>query len=169
LVFFFFNNFQLPVHYDVGLEHFSTLRQDKSTLISNHIQEWCKEMRLIKSYIPLDFLLEWFLKCLLPYISKDVSTSRVTYEEGAIFKSHQLDLIYAQYGILYEIISDAPWSNYDPIQNPGPHDDGIIGSTNAKTIDLVMNQLKDLSLSHPVARNILASSSTTQLVDMHYV
>jgi hypothetical protein len=146
-----------------------TLRQDKSTHISDHIKEWHKRKRLIKSYIPPEFLLEWFLKSLLPYISKDVSTSRVTSEEEAIFKAQQLDLIYAQSRMLYEIIPDTPQSNYDPRQKPGPHADDIIGSTNAKTTDLVMNQLKYLSLNPYVAGQATTSSSTTPSVDVHSV
>jgi hypothetical protein len=113
--------------------------------------------------------LEWFLKSPLPYISKDVSTYRVTYEEEAIFKSQQLDLIYAQFGMLYEFIPDAPRSNYDPRQNHGPHVDGIIGSVNAKSTDLVTNQLKDLSLIQSVAGQASSSSSTpTQSTDVHF-
>ena len=54
-----------------------TFWQDKATHISNHIQEWRRRKRLIKSFIPPEFLLKWFLKSLLPYIAKDVSTSRV--------------------------------------------------------------------------------------------
>jgi hypothetical protein len=79
------------------------------------------------------------LKSLFPYISKDVSTSGVTCEEEAIFKYQQLDLIYSQYGMVYEIIPNAPQSNYDPRQNLGPRADGIIGSANPKYKDLVMN------------------------------
>jgi hypothetical protein len=125
---------------------------------------------LIKAYIPPEFLLEWFLKSLLPYISKDVSTSGVTSEEEFIFKAQQLDLIYAQSGMLYEILPDAPRSNYDPRQNLGPHVDGIIGFANAKSTDLVMNQLKELSLSQSVAGQASSSSSTpTQSMDVHYV
>jgi hypothetical protein len=115
----------------------SALHQDKATHISDHIQEWHRWKRLIKAYIPPEFLLEWFLKSLLPYISKDVSTSGVTSEEEAIFKSQQLDLIYAQSGMLYKILPDTPRSNYDPRQNLGPHADGIIGSANVKSTDLV--------------------------------
>jgi hypothetical protein len=115
-------------------------------------------------------MLEWFLKSLLSYISKDVSTCGVTSEEEAIFKAQQLDLIYDQSGILYEIIHDAPQSNYDPRQNLGPHVDGIIGSANAKSTDLVTNQLKDLSLIQPVAGQASTSSSTpTQSADVHSV
>jgi hypothetical protein len=100
MVLIFLNHFQLLVPYDVSLELLSALLQDKSTHISDHIQEWRRWKRLIKAYIPLEFLLEWFLKYLLPYISKDVSTYRVTSEDESIFKAHQLDLIYAKYGML---------------------------------------------------------------------
>jgi hypothetical protein len=91
----------------------------------------------MKAYIPQFFLIEWFLKSLLPYISKDVSTSGVTYEEEAIFKAQKLDLIYAQSGMLYMIVLDALRSNYYPRQNPEPHADGIVGSVNVKSAELV--------------------------------
>ena len=77
LVMNFINHFQLPVRYDVGTELLSTFRQDKYTHISDDIQEWRRWKRLIKAFIPPEFLLEWFLKYLLPYIAKDVSTSGV--------------------------------------------------------------------------------------------
>jgi hypothetical protein len=130
MVLIFLNHFQLLVRYDVGIELLSALRQDKATHILDHIKEWCRRKRLIKAYIPPEFLLEWFLKSLLPYISKDVSTSRVSSQEEVVFKAQQLDLIYAQSGMLYEIILDTPRSNYDPRQNLRPQVDGIIGSAN---------------------------------------
>jgi hypothetical protein len=120
LVLVFLNHFQLLVRYDVDTDILSTFHQDKATHISDHIQEWCRRKWLIKATIPLEFLLEWFLKSLLSYISKDVSTYGVMTEEEAIFKSQQLDIIYAQSGMLYEIIPDAPWSNYDPRKILGP-------------------------------------------------
>jgi hypothetical protein len=127
------------VHYDVGIELLSSFHQDKAMNISDHIQEWHRQKRLIKAYIPPEFFLEWFLKSLLPYISKDVSTFEVKSKEEVIFKSQQLDLIYAQSRMLYEILPNASRSNYDPKQKLGPHVDGIIGSANAKSIDLVTN------------------------------
>jgi hypothetical protein len=116
LVMVFLNHFQLPIRYDVGLELLSTLRQDTATHISDHIQEWRRWKRLIKTPIPPTFLLEWFLKSLHPPISKDVATSGVTTEEEAIFRAQQLDLIYAQSGMLYHLLPDAPRSTYDPRQ-----------------------------------------------------
>ena len=93
---------------------------------------------MIKAFILLEFLLEWFLKLLLPYIAKDVSTSGVQNEEQAIFRAQELDLIYAQSGLLYEIIPNAPHSSFDPKVKPGPHVDGIVGCTSTKTMDLVV-------------------------------
>ena len=90
---------------------------------------------MIKAFIPPEFLLEWFLKSLLPYIAKDVSTSRVQNEEQTIFRVQEMDLIYAQSGLLYEIIPNAPRSNFDPKFKTGPHADGIVGSASTKPED----------------------------------
>ena len=68
---------------------------------------------MIKANIPPEFLLEWFLKSLFSYISKDVSTSRVATEEEAILRDQQLNLIYVHSQIIYEIIPNAPRSNMD--------------------------------------------------------
>jgi hypothetical protein len=64
-----------------------------------------------------------------------------------MFKSQQLDLICTQSGMLYEILPDAPRSNYDPRQKPKPHADGIVGSANVKSADSVTSHLKELSLN----------------------
>jgi hypothetical protein len=146
MVLVFLNHFQLSIFYDTAIEILLAFRQEKSTLISYHIQEWHRQKRFIKAYIPLEFLLEWFLKPLQPYISKDVSTSRVTSEEEEILKSQHLDLVYVQSGMLYEILPNASRSRYDPKKNLEPHADGIVGSKNVKSTDLVTSQLKELSL-----------------------
>ena len=104
----FLNHFQLLVCYDLGTKLLSTFRQDKATHISDHIQEWRRWKQLIKAFIPPEFLLEWFLKSLLPYIAKDVSTYGVQNEEKEIFWAQEVDLIYAQSRLLYEIIPNAP-------------------------------------------------------------
>jgi len=167
MVLVFLNHFQLSVHYDAGLELLSTLSQDKATHISYHIQEWRRQERLIKTYMPPEFLLEWFLKSLQPYISKDVSTFGFTSKEEVIFKAQWLDLIYTQSGMLYEILLDTPRSNYDPRQKLGPHVDGIVGSANVKSADSVTSHLKELSLNQSVGG--LASfvfSNPTQSVNV---
>jgi hypothetical protein len=123
---------------------------------------------LIKTPIPSAFLLEWFLKSLHAPISKDVATSGVTTKEEAIFRAQQLDLIYAQSGMLYHLLPDTPQSTYDPRQKPGPHADGIVGSANVKSADSETNQLKELSLSQSVGGPASSvSSNPTQSADVH--
>ena len=108
------------MRYKARTELLLTFRQDKATHISDHTQEWRRQKRTINAFIPPYFILEWFLKSLLPYITKDVSTSRVQNEDQAIFRAQQWDLIYGQSGLLYEIIPNAPRSNFDPKFKPGP-------------------------------------------------
>ena len=129
----------------------STFRQNKDTHISDHIQEWRRRKSLIKATIPPEFLLEWFLKSLFPYISKDVSTSGVMNEEEAILKAQQLDLIYSQSGILYEIIPEAPRPTHNSEKpKPGPHADGVVGSFNSPTIEYLAKQLHQLSIKQSI-------------------
>jgi hypothetical protein len=70
--------------------------------------------------------------------------------------------------MLYEIFPDAPRSNYDPRQNLRPHVDGIICSTNTKSVELVTHQLKEFSLSKSTSGQSSSLSSTqTQLTNVH--
>ena len=59
-------------------------------------------------------------------------------EEQAIFRAQELDLIYAQSGLLYEIIPNALHSSFDPKVKPGPHADGIVGCASANPMDSVV-------------------------------
>ena len=68
-------------------------------------------------------------------------------EEEAILRAQQLDLIYAQSGILYEIILEAPRSTNDLEKlNPRPHDDGLVGSVRTSTIESLAEQVHELSM-----------------------
>ena len=78
---------------------------------------------------------------------KDVSTYKVQNEDQAIFRAQELDLIYAQFGLLYEIILNAPRSNFDSKIKPGPHADGIVGCISTKPADSVTKQVSQLSLN----------------------
>jgi hypothetical protein len=87
-----------------------------------------------------------------------------------IFKSQQLDIIYAQSGMLYEILLDAWRSKYDPRQKLEPHADGIVGSANVKSIDSVSRHLKELSLNQSVGgKNSSLSSNPTKSKDVYSV
>jgi hypothetical protein len=110
--------------------------------IFDHIKEWRCQKSLIKVPVPPKFLLEWFLKSLVPQLSKDVTTSGVLSEEDAIMRDQQFNLIYSQSSLLYNILSDAPHSILDKTrQRDGPHADGIVGSAQTKPAEQLMKQL----------------------------
>ena len=132
--------------------------------ISDHIQEWHRQKRLIKAFIPPEFLLKWFLKSLIPYIAKDVSTYGVHNKEHAIFRAQGLDLIYVQSGVLYEIIANAPRSSFDPKVKPGPHVDGIVGCMSTKPTNSVVKHVIQLSVNQFASGQATALSQPTQTV-----
>ena len=71
----------------------------------------------------------------------------MTNEEEAILRAYQLDLIYSQYGILYEIIPEAPRPTHDVEKpKPGHHADGVVGSVNSPTIEYLAKQIHHLSV-----------------------
>ena len=66
----------------------------------------------------------------------------MTNEEEAILRAQQLDLIYSQSGILYEIIPEAPRPTHDAEKpKPRPHADGVVGSVNSPTVESLAKQL----------------------------
>ena len=97
---------------------------------------------------------------------KDVSTSGVQNEEQAIFRAQELDLIYAQSGLLYEIIPNALRSSFDHKIKPRPHVDGIIGCTSTKPVDSVVKQVIQLSINQSSLRQATASSQPTQTANV---
>jgi hypothetical protein len=83
----FLNHFQLPVRYDAGTELLDNFSHTTADHISHHIRDWRRRKCLIKVPVPPTFLLEWFLKSLVPQLSKDVATSGVFSEEDAIMRA----------------------------------------------------------------------------------
>jgi len=74
-----------------------------------------------------------FVKSLLPSIAKDVALGAVT-EEYVILKAQQLDLVYSQSWMLYEMTPNAPRSKTDVAKPmPGPHAYNVIGSIGSVT------------------------------------
>jgi hypothetical protein len=73
-------------------------------------------------------------------------------EKDAIMRAQQLELIYSQSGLLYEILPDAPRSILDKTrQRVGPHANGIVGSTQTKHAEQLTKQLQQLSIQHTAA------------------
>ena len=91
----YLNHFQLPIRYVTGTYLLTSLRQNTSTHISDHIYEWRRHRRLIKAPIPNQLLAEWFTKSLLPPISRDVTMGGVVTKEKAIGRAQYLDLVYS--------------------------------------------------------------------------
>jgi hypothetical protein len=167
----FLNHFQLPVRYDAGTELLANFEQTPADHISDHIREWRRRKSLIKVPVPPAFLLEWFLKSLVPQLSKDVATSGVFSEEEAIMRAQQFELIYSQSGLLYQILPDAPRSILDKTrQRAGPHADGIVGSAQTKPAEQLTKQLQQLSIQHSAASQTTASAAPpTQTSEVHSV
>lgn len=77
-------NFQLPIRYETRMELLTTLCQDTSTHIFDHIHEWRHRQRLVEAPI-IDYLLvDWSCKSFLPQIAKDVSLGDVVIEYQSI-------------------------------------------------------------------------------------
>jgi hypothetical protein len=112
----FLKKFQLPMRYDVGTELLANFEQTKANHFSDHIREWRRQKSLIKVPVPPSFFLEWFLKYVVPQLSKDIATSGVFSKEEAIMRAQQLELIYSHSSLLYEVFQDEPWSILDKIR-----------------------------------------------------
>ena len=62
-------------------------------------------------------------------------------------RAQQLELIYSQSGLLYEIFPDAPQFILNKArQKFGPHANGIVGSTQTNSSDQLPNQLQQFSI-----------------------
>ena len=96
LAFMFLQYFQLPVRYDEGVKILLSYHQSTTTHIMDHIHEWQRHRSLCKIQLDDEIFLDWFVKTLLPPISKDVASKHPQSEEEAILKSQQFDLIYSQ-------------------------------------------------------------------------
>ena len=63
--------------------------------------------------------MDWFLKTLLPPITKDVASEHPQSEEEAILKAQQFDLIYAQSRYMYTVTPDTPRPSTSYRDEPG--------------------------------------------------
>lgn len=70
-----------------------------------------------------------------------MALSRVTTEEEAIIRAQQLDLVYSQSRVLYDILPNAPRAEMDPMKFvPGPHADGVVDSVQNTAAQQNVNQ-----------------------------
>ena len=92
----------------------------------------------------------------------------MTTEEEVIPKAQQLNLIYAQFQILFEIIPDPPRYNMDFMKpNPRPHVDGIVGSIESPSVESLDNKILKLSVKHSMVEEAKATTPSPQNVDVY--
>ena len=78
-------------------------------------------------------------------------------------------MIYAQSGLLYEIIPNALCSSFNPKIKPGPQADGIVGCTSAKPMDSIVKQVSQLSINQYALGQATASSQPTQTTSVLFM
>ena len=77
----FITHFWFPIRYEMGADILTSLWQNTSTHIFDHIHEWRRWRRLIKAPILDQLLADWFTKSLLPPIARDVAMGGAITEE----------------------------------------------------------------------------------------
>ena len=75
-------------------------------------------------------------------------------------------MIYAQSGLLSEIILNALRSSFDPKIKPGPHANGIVGCTSVKPMDSVVKQVIQLSINQSTLGQAMALAQPTHTVSV---
>ena len=107
----------------------TSLRQNTSTHISDHIHEWRRQRRIIKAPILDQLLADWFTKSLFPTIAWDVAMGGVITKDKTISWAQYLDLVYSQSETLYDLIPQALLPSTNPAKPPAKVPvDGIVGS-----------------------------------------
>ena len=84
-------------------------------------------------------------------------------------RAQEFELIYSQFGLLYNILSDAPQSIMDKTrQRVGPHADSIVGSAQTKPTEQLKKQLQQLSIQHTAAsQTTTLAAPSTQTSEVH--
>jgi hypothetical protein len=126
---------------------------------------------LIKAVIPDQLLVKWFTKSLLPPIARDVAMGGVVTEEEDIVRIQYLDLVYSQFGTLYELIPNATRATTDPSKpSSSSHADGVIGSVKTKSSS---QSTRTTNRSTPTSTFSLttpsSTSSQTQIFEVNEV
>ena len=146
----FLTHFQLPIRYEIGTELLTNFKQTIATHISDHIHEWRRHRRMVKTYVPDQLFTEWFIKSLLPSITEDVAKGGVVTKEQVIARVQYLDLIYTQSGKLYDKIPDAPRLEFSIPPPPKSNNDshvgnGVRGATNTKSTKATSKKASKIS------------------------
>ena len=113
------------------------------------------------------FLTNWFVKSLLPPISRDVTMGGVTKEEEVISRAQYLNLVYSQSGVLYDIIKYAPHTSlYPSLPTSSGHVDGVIGKLETQSKTQMNKSSQKNSKNKTVNQAQPSSPSTTSYVNV---
>ena len=78
-------------------------------------------------------------------------------------------MIYAQSGLLYEIIPNDQRFSFDPKIKPGPHAGGIVGYISTKPLDSVVKQVSQFLINQSMSGQATTSSQPTQSTSALFV
>jgi hypothetical protein len=114
---------------------------------------------------------EWFIKSLLPQITRDVAMGGVVTEEEAIARAQYLDLVYSKYGTLYELIPNSTHATNDPSKPSSTlHVDGVIGSVKTQsTSQSTGTTQRSVSTPAPSSNAPSSTSPQTQVSEVNAV
>jgi hypothetical protein len=86
-----------------------------------------------------------------------------------ITRAQQLEWIYSQFGFIYEVFLDVPWSILDKTRHKSrPHANDIVGSAQEKLTYPLSNQLQQLSIQQTVSNPTPSSAAPSpQTSDVH--
>ena len=112
------------------MEILTNFKQTNASHIFDHIHESRRRRRMVKTFVPDQLCVEWFIRSLLPSIIEDVAKGGIVTEEHVISHAQYLDLIYTQSSTLYEKIPNVLRSNFTvpPQLKDSRVGDGLIGT-----------------------------------------
>jgi hypothetical protein len=126
---------------------------------------------LIKAIIHDPLLAEWFTKSLLPTISHGIVMGGVVTEEESISQAQYLDLVYLQYGTLYELIPNATRATTDPsTPSSSSHADGVIGTVKTQSTSQSIGIVnRTTSAPSPCSTSLSSTSLPTQFSEVNAI
>lgn len=142
----FLMHFQLLIHYEMGTHLITSLKQDMTTHIFDHIHEWRRRHCLIKFQIPNQLLTDWFTTSFINLIAKDIAMGACVTKEKAIVHAQYLDLVYSQSSTLYDFFLDGPRpGTYKALSTP--YVNGVIGYVAQYSQKSSMTPMKQKSIA----------------------
>ena len=167
----FLTHFQFRIQYEIGTYLLTSLWQNTTTHISDHIPEWRWYRRLVKAKITDQLLADWFIKSLLPKITQDVSMLGSIIEEHLICHSQHLDIIHSQANTLCNINPHSPWTSNDKRPPPSRHHaNDVVGSVSSIAKNQLASHIRKMNVSdNPTTTTTTSTTPSTQTSEVNMV